>query len=78
MQNIEETPDNPFFAGHPIEPDNFFSRKEDVNKITRYFPRVIKKGLPEHFFIINDARIPRPLLGRGWIASWGVGVFIMC
>ena len=29
-------------------------------------------------FIINDARILWPLLGRGWIASWGVGVFIMC
>ena len=53
MQNIEETPDNPFLAGHPIEPDNFFGRKEDVNKITRYFPRVIKNGLPEHFFIIG-------------------------
>lgn len=51
MNYLEELPNNPFLPGHPIPPDSFFGRKEDINKITRYFPRVITQGIPEHFFI---------------------------
>lgn len=51
MNNLEEIPNNPFLPGHPVSSDSFIGRKEDVNKIIRYLPRVINKGLPEHFFI---------------------------
>lgn len=51
MNDFEELPNNPFLPGHPISPDSFFGRKEDIAKITRYFPRVITQGIPEHFFI---------------------------
>lgn len=51
MNDFEELPNNPFLPGHPISPDSFFGRKEDIAKITRYFPRVINQGIPEHFFI---------------------------
>ena len=51
MKSIEEFPNNPFLPGYPIYPSNFVGRKNDVDKILRYLPRVIKQGLPEHFFI---------------------------
>ena len=51
MNDFEELPNNPFLPGHPISADSFFGRKEDIDKITRYFPHVISQGIPEHFFI---------------------------
>ena len=51
MNDFEELPNNPFLPGHPISPDGFFGRKEDIAKIIRYFPRVVTRGIPEHFFI---------------------------
>jgi len=51
MNNFEELPNNPFLPGHPISPDNFFGRKDDITKIIRYFPRVVSQGIPEHFFV---------------------------
>lgn len=54
MNNLEEILNNPFLPGHPVSSDSFIGRKEDVNKIIRYLPRVINKGLPEHFFITGN------------------------
>ena len=51
MNDFEELPNNPFLPGHPTSPDNFFSRKDDIAKITSYLPCVIAQGIPEHFFI---------------------------
>lgn len=51
MNSFEEIPNNPFLPGYPIYPSNFVGRKNEVETIIRYLPRVIKQGIPEHFFI---------------------------
>jgi len=51
MDIFEELPSNPFLPGHPTVSENFFGRKKDIDKIIRYLPRVLERGLPEHFFI---------------------------
>ena len=51
MWSIEEIPNNPFLPGYPIYPSNFVGRSKDVETILRYLPRVIRQGIPEHFFI---------------------------
>ncbi|MBR6024925.1 MAG: orc1/cdc6 family replication initiation protein [Methanobrevibacter sp.] len=51
MDLTTEFPDSPFEPGHPVSPDKFKGRKNDIIKIIRYLPRVINKGTPEHFFI---------------------------
>lgn len=46
-------PESPFEPGHHVSPDNFKGREEDIVKIIRYMPRIINKGIPEHFFVIG-------------------------
>ena len=53
MRSIEEVPNNPFLPGYPVHPNDFVGRKDDVETILRYLPRVINQGIPEHFFIIG-------------------------
>ena len=53
MNLWEDYPNNPFLPGHPVSQDYFIGRKDEVNKLVRYLPRVIEKGLPEHFFIVG-------------------------
>ncbi|MBQ6345398.1 MAG: ATP-binding protein [Methanobrevibacter sp.] len=48
---IDDFPDTPFEPGRPVSPSNFKGRRNDCIKIIRYIPGVIKKGMPEHFFI---------------------------
>ena len=51
MRSIEEFPNNPFLPSYPIYPNNFVGRKDEIEIILRYLPRVINQGIPEHFFI---------------------------
>ena len=51
MDLTKEFPDSPFEPGHPVSPDKFKGRKKDILKMIRYLPKVINKGIPEHFFI---------------------------
>jgi len=51
MRSIDEIPNNPFLPGYPIYPSNFVGRRKDVETVLRYLPRVIRQGIPEHFFI---------------------------
>ena len=51
MDLTKEFPDSPFEPGHPVSPDKFKGRKKDIIKMIRYLPKVINKGIPEHFFI---------------------------
>lgn len=46
-------PESPFEPGHHVSPDNFKGREEDILKIIRYMPKIINKGIPEHFFVIG-------------------------
>lgn len=46
-------PESPFEPGHHVSPDNFKGRNEDIVKIIRYMPKIINKGVPEHFFVIG-------------------------
>lgn len=46
-------PESPFEPGHHVSPDNFKGREEDIVKIIRYMPKIINKGIPEHFFVIG-------------------------
>ena len=43
-------PESPFEPGHHVSPDNFKGREDDIVKIIRYMPKIINKGIPEHFF----------------------------
>ena len=45
--------ESPFEPGHHVSPDNFKGRSEDITKIMRYLPKIINKGIPEHFFVIG-------------------------
>lgn len=47
----QDFPESPFEPGRPVSPDNFKGRKEDINKIIKYLPKVKNQGTPEHFFI---------------------------
>lgn len=47
----QDFPESPFEPGRPVSPDNFKGRKEDINKIIKYLPKVKNQGAPEHFFI---------------------------
>lgn len=49
--NIQDFPESPFEPGHPVSPDKFKGRKKDINKISRYLPKVKNQGVPFHFFI---------------------------
>lgn len=49
--DVNNFPESPFEPWHPVSPDNFKGRKEDIVKILRYMPKIIKQGIPEHFFI---------------------------
>ena len=51
MDLTKEFPDSPFEPGHPVSPDKFKGRKKDIIKIIRYLPKVVNKGIPQHFFI---------------------------
>lgn len=51
MNLTKEFPDSPFEPGHPVSPDKFKGRKKDIIKMIRYLPKVINKGIPEHFFV---------------------------
>lgn len=46
-------PESPFEPGHHVSPDNFKGREKDIIKIIRYMPKIINKGVPEHFFVIG-------------------------
>lgn len=46
-------PESPFEPGHHVSPDNFKGREKDIVKIIRYMPKIINKGVPEHFFVIG-------------------------
>lgn len=46
-------PESPFEPGHHVSPDNFKGREEDIAKIIRYMPKIINRGIPEHFFVIG-------------------------
>lgn len=46
-------PESPFEPGHHVSPDNFKGRYDDIVKITRYMPKIINQGVPEHFFVIG-------------------------
>ena len=46
-------PESPFEPGHHVLPDNFKGREDDIVKIIRYMPKIINKGIPEHFFVIG-------------------------
>ena len=46
-------PESPFEPGHHVSPDNFKGREKDIVKIIRYMPKIINKGIPEHFFVIG-------------------------
>ena len=46
-------PESPFEPGHHVSPDNFKGREDDIVKIIRYMPKIINKGVPEHFFVIG-------------------------
>ena len=48
-------PESPFEPGHHVSPDNFKGREEDIIKIIRYMPKIINKGIPEHFFVIGKS-----------------------
>ena len=50
-ENIQDFPESPFEPGHPVSPDKFKGRKKDINKISRYLPKVKNQGVPFHFFI---------------------------
>ena len=56
MNDFEELPNNPFLPGHPTSPDNFFSRKDDIAKITSYLPCVIAQGDSGTFFHYGKKR----------------------
>ncbi len=43
--------ESPFDPGHPVSPEKFKGRQDDVAKILRYIPKIINQGRPEHFFI---------------------------
>ena len=48
---LEEVfPDSPFEPWRPVSPENFKGRIKDKNKILRRLPKVVKQGVPEHFF----------------------------
>ena len=51
MDLTKEFPDSPFEPGHPVSPDKFKGRKKDIIKMIRYLPKVVNKGIPQHFFI---------------------------
>ena len=51
MDLTKEFPESPFEPGHPVSPNKFKGRKKDIIKMIRYLPKVINKGIPEHFFI---------------------------
>ena len=46
-------PESPFEPGHPVLPENFKGREEDIIKIIRYMPKIINQGIPEHFFVVG-------------------------
>jgi len=50
--SLEEVfPDSPFEPTRPVSPRKFKGRLTDTQKILRQIPRVIRDGMPEHFFI---------------------------
>lgn len=49
--NILEFNESPFDPGHPVSPEKFKGRQDDVEKILRYIPKIINQKRPEHFFI---------------------------
>lgn len=49
--NILEFNESPFDPGHPVSPEKFKGRQDDVKKILRYIPKIINQKRPEHFFI---------------------------
>ena len=49
--DIDSFPESPFELEHHVSPDNFKGREDDILKIVRYMPRIINKGIPEHFFV---------------------------
>ena len=51
MDSINEIPDSPFEPWRPVSPENFKGRIKDKNKILKRLPKVLKQGVPEHFFI---------------------------
>ncbi len=51
LSNTFEFHESPFDPGHPVSPEKFKGRQEDVTKILRYIPKIINQGRAEHFFI---------------------------
>ena len=49
--NILEFNESPFDPGHPVSPEKFKGRQDDVEKILRYIPKIINQKRPEQFFI---------------------------
>ena len=49
--DTDSFPERPFEPKHHVSPDNFKEREEDILKIVRYMPKIINKGIPEHFFV---------------------------
>ena len=45
--------ESPFMPGHPVSPDKFKGRNDDVKKVLRYMPTV-KNGKQRHFFVTGD------------------------
>lgn len=49
--NILEFSESPFDPRHPVSPEKFKGRQDDVKKILMYIPKIINQKRPEHFFI---------------------------
>ena len=55
--DIGSFPESPFESGHHVSQDNFKGRDEDIFKIVRYMPKIINKGIPEHFFVTGKPKM---------------------